>query len=528
VNATRVPSPASVVEDREIPALAARSVTKRFGHTLANDAVDLAVFPHQVHALLGENGAGKSTLVKILYGYIRADDGEVLFEGRPSEMRTPADARRLGIGMVFQHSTLIPAFTVAENVALFLPRLDPIVDLDAIESHINDVSTHYGLKVDPRRRAGHLSVGEQQRAEVVKLLVASARILIFDEPTSLLTAQEIDALFEVFAQLRRDGYPILFITHKLHEVLAVSDRITVMRKGRVVGTVATKEATEQEVVALMFGESKAKTSVPRPSEPSTGKPLVELRSVATYPTDGVPLQNVDLIVRPGEIVGIAGVSGNGQRELGNVILGIQALQSGTRHLFGNDATNWSVRRIRDAGVGYIPENPMGTSLIAGMTVAENMALSAPTRFSLRGGLEMDWRAVERALIEAFKQLDLDPLPPSMRVNALSGGNGQRFAFVRELYREPMLLIAAYPTKGLDVPTVAGVQRLLMTARQRGAGVLLISHDLNELKALSDRLLVLRSGRVVGEVDPDTADPYNIGLLMTGGGERDGRHASAMH
>lgn len=522
----RIRSPVMHPITRRVPAIAARGVTKRFGDIVANDAVDFAAYPHEVHGLLGENGAGKSTLVKILYGYSRPDDGNVLFDGQETQLRSPAEARRLGLGMVFQQSTLIPAFTVAENIALFLSDLPPVIDLEAIAKHITEVSSRYGLRVDPWRRTGHLSVGEQQRVEVIKLLVAGARVLIFDEPTSLLTAHEIEALFDVFSKLRSDGYPVIFITHKLHEVMATSDRITVMRRGRIAGTVVTKETSEQALLRLMFGETYERTSIPHPAEASRAEPLLELDAICTNPSDGVPLQGVSVLVRPGEIVGIAGVSGNGQRELGNAILGIQPLKSGSKRLFGQDANRWPVARVRDAGVGYIPENPMGTSLIAGMTIAENMALSAPRRFAAHGGLTMDWQRVGAALHEAFEQLDLDPLPSSARVNTLSGGSAQRFAFVRELFRRPQLLIASYPTKGLDVLTVGGVQRLLLKTRDAGTGVLLISHDLKELIALSDRLLVMRSGRVVAEVDPDTADPYDIGLLMTGGGPTHGHRVRA--
>lgn len=510
----------------QVPAIAAHGVTKRFGDVLANDAVDFEAFSREVHALLGENGAGKSTLVKILYGYTRADAGAILLEGRAIDLKSPADARRLGIGMVFQQSTLIPAFTVAENIALVLPDLPGLIDLDDIAHRITEVSSRYGLSVDPWRRAGHLSVGEQQRVEVVKLLLAGARVLIFDEPTSLLTAHEIDALFDVFAKLRSDGFPVTFITHKLREVMACADRITVMRHGRVTGSVLKVDTTDQQLVELMFGETRVRASAPRPAQPGTEAPLLVLDAVSTYPTGGLPLREVGLAIRPGEIVGVAGVSGNGQRELGNAILGIQRLKSGTKTLFGQDATRWAVRRVRDAGVGYIPENPMGTSLIAGMTIEENMALSAPARFALHGGLTMDWRAVDAALDKAFEQLDLEPLPSSSRVSTLSGGNAQRFAFVRELSRHPRVLVAMYPTKGLDVPTVAGVQRLLLGARDAGAGILLVSHDLLELIALSDRILVMRGGRIVAEPNLDAADVYDIGLLMTGGEGSDGRRAGA--
>ncbi len=497
-----------------VAAISARGITKRFGEVLANDRVDFDVRPGEVHALLGENGAGKSTLVKILYGFHRADAGDILLEGEPVQIRTPADARRLGIGMVFQHFTLIPAFTVAENIALHLPDLPRVLRMEAIADRIRDISARYGLSVDPGALVGRLSVGEQQRVEVLRVLLAGARILIFDEPTSVLAEHEIDALFDVFEKLSADGFPIVFITHKLREVFACADRVTVMRRGVVTGTVMASEATEERLVSLMFGRERPAPRFRRSEGPE--HPFVlELRGVSTRGRGGVALRGLDLSVRPAEIVGVAGVAGNGQQELGDAILGVQRIVSGTRLLFGEDATGRSVRETRDCGVGFIPENPLAMTLVPGMTVQENVAIAATRRYARRGGFSMDWEAVRSNLAEAAEALRVALPEPTAPVGTLSGGTVQRFAVAAELGRQPRLLVALYPTKGLDVTTAAAVQELLMDARDRGAGILLISQDLGELIVLSDRIVVLRGGRIVGEFRPETADPYEVGRLMTG-------------
>ena len=497
--------------------LAARGIVKRFGPVLAVDHADFELRPG-VHALLGENGAGKSTLVKILYGYLRADEGEIRLGGTVADIRTPAAARRLGIGLVFQHFTLIPALTVTENVALFLPELAAVLRYDEIARRISELAERYGLAVEPSRRVGTLSVPEQQRVEILRVLLSGARILIFDEPTSALPVQEIDALFAVFRRLRDDGYPVVFITHKLPEVLALADTVTVMRRGAVVATLDIADVTEDALVELMFGGTPAAVQrseqrVPSPDQP----PALELAGV-TSGGPGRPLIDVNLTVALGEIVGLAGVSGNGQRELGDVIVGMSRVTRGRRVLFGEDAGKWSVRRIREAGVGFIPENAIGMELIWNLTLEENVALGSARRFSRRGGLSVDWPAVRADLGGAFADLGLQLPDPKTRVGTLSGGTIQRFAVARELARRPRLLVALYPTRGLDVPTAAAVQQLLLQARDRGSGVLLISQDLSELSRLSDRILVIRDGRIVADLRPGEVDAYEIGRVMTGGEE----------
>jgi ABC-type uncharacterized transport system ATPase subunit len=494
------------------PVLEARAIVKRFGSLLAVDHADFALRPG-VHALLGENGAGKSTLVKILYGYLRADSGEVRIDGERVELKSPAVARRLGIGLVFQQFTLIPALTVTENVALFLPDLPRVLRHDQIADRIRQTSQRYGLTVDPSARVGTLSLPEQQRVEILRVLLAGARILIFDEPTSALPAQEVDALFEVFRRLRDDGYPVVFITHKLPEVLALADTVTVMRRGAVVDTVAIEEVTEDKLVRMMFGAAPVAVHRGETSTAAQGAPVLVLEGVTSVGA-GRPLSDLDLTIVAGEIVGVAGVAGNGQRELCDTIVGVHRLKRGKRLVLGQDASRWPVRRIRDVGVGFVPESALGQELIWNMTLEENVALGSPRRFARRGGLSLDWKAVRAELAGRFASLGLHLPDAETRVGTLSGGNAQRFAVARELAREPRLLVALYATKGLDVPTAAAVQQLLLKARDRGAGVLLVSQDLGELRQLSDRLLVMRDGRVVAEVDPQATDAYEIGRLMT--------------
>jgi simple sugar transport system ATP-binding protein len=509
--ATAVPAPTSAPADAP---LVARGIVKRFGPVLALDHADFELLPG-VHVLLGENGAGKSTLVKILYGRENADAGAILLGGRRVEIRTPADARRNGIGLVFQDFSLIPALTVAENVALFLPGLPPLLRRDQIGARIAALSKHLGLEVDPSVRVGTLSVPEQQRVEIIRVLLGGARILIFDEPTSALPPHEIEAFFEIFRRLRDDGYPIVFITHKLREVFALGDHVTVMRRGAVVGTLGIAEATEERLVELMFGESPGAAYRPKLTRPRhASAPVLELAAVATA-GDGRRLADIDLALSAGELVGVAGVSGNGQRELGDAILGTVRLARGRRLLFGRDATRWSVREIRDAGVGFIGEDPLGMELIWNMTLEENLALGSLGRFSRRRGLAIDWRAVETHFAEAFSEVGLPPPDSRARAGTLSGGNLQRFAIARELARRPKILVALEPTRGLDVRSAAAVRALLARARARGAGVLLISHDLGELSQLCDRILVLREGAIVADVLPAETDAWQIGRFMSG-------------
>jgi simple sugar transport system ATP-binding protein len=478
--------------------------------------VDFDIYPGEVHALLGENGAGKSTLMKILYGFYRADSGQVLLRGQPLDVRSPQDSRRAQIGMVFQNLNLIPAMSVAENIALFLQDLPAVYEPKSVEKRITDFSRQYGLAVEPNDLVSQLSIGEQQKVEILKLLLSDARLLILDEPTRVLAPHEIERLYEILERLQGDGYAIVLITHKMKDVLRCADRITVLRGGRVTGTLSARDVTEASLVALMFDKAVGGTLERAPrSSMAAPKPIVELRQVHTRGEGAATsLKDINLAVGQGEIVGIAGVSGNGQRELGDVVLGMEPVTRGQKLWLGQDCTRWSVGALRSAGLGFIPENPLTMATVPFMTVLENMALGGAWRYARRGGLRLDWSAVQQDLRNALARFGFSFSPYTL-ARSLSGGNLQRVIIAREMVHQPRLIIASYPTSGLDVQSATVARQALLQARNEGAGVLLISEDLDELFSLSDRLVVLFGGAIVGEFKPAETDPYTVGRLMTG-------------
>ncbi|MCX7039522.1 MAG: ABC transporter ATP-binding protein [Spirochaetes bacterium] len=504
--------------------LEAHGIVKRYPNVLANDHVDFQLRGGEVHALLGENGAGKSTLSRILYGFTQPDAGEILVEGRRADLHSPHDARALGIGMVFQNFTLIPAFSALENIALFLTDLPPVVRRGDIARRIRGLAGRFGLAVDPSALVRHLSVGDQQKVEILKLLLAEARVLILDEPTKVLAPHEVEELFGVFETLKAEGYAILFITHKLREVLAVADRITVMRQGRIVGTRARGEADEPALVSLMFGEradqtkssDMAATSGAMPTAARGGKTLLELRGARTRAAGSeTVLQNIDLAVREGEIVGVAGVSGNGQKELGDLILGLRSPSRGAKLLGGKNASGWSIGRVRESGVAFVPEDPLGMAAVPGMSVRENLTLGTGRRYAR--GATVDWRRLESDMTGSFRRLGF-PVPAlDAPIHSLSGGNLQRAVVARELAHDPRLIVALYPTRGLDVMSAGAVRKLLSAARDSGSGILLISEDLEELFEMSDRILVMFGGSIAGEFGRGEWSADVVGHLMTGSG-----------
>jgi len=499
------------------PVLRAEGITKRFPGVVANNRVNFDVQAGEIHALLGENGAGKSTLVKILYGFYQPDSGTISLDGRPTPIRSPREARGHGIGLVFQGFTLIPALTVAENVALFLSKLDWYISPKKLAAQIQEASRRYGLELEPKTPVWQLSVGQQQRVELLKLLLTRARVLIFDEPSKVLAPHEVDTLFGIFRDLRNDGYSLVFITHKLREALSCADRITVLRQGQVAGSLNAQDASEEKLVELMFGEP-LKEVAGRERGSKFGKPILELVDICTRAVGTTPaLRQVSLTVHGGEIVGVAGVSGNGQRELGDVILGLIKPITGKKVFLSQEATAWPPARMIGQGVAFVPEDPLAMAVVPWFSVLENVALLSPKGFSLYGGLGMAWdkaRALARA---GFERLGLNPLPERARAASLSGGNVQRLVLVRELSRGYKLVVGLYPTRGLDVRSANAVRQAFLQARAAGKGVLLISEDLSELFALSDRIVVMLRGQIVGEVRPDQTSLTEVGRMMVGAG-----------
>lgn len=501
------------------PLISLRKISKSFGDVCANDGIDLDLFESEVLALLGENGAGKSTLVKILYGFYQADSGTIAYQGEPVNIQSPHDARALQIGMVFQTFNLIPAFTVAENIALFYPDLDRVLDIKRISGHIRQLSERYNLSVDPAALVMDLSIGDRQKVEILKLLVSDARVLILDEPTRVLAPHEIEALFKIIDSLRADGFAIILITHKMKEVIKIADRITVLRNGSVAGSLPVAQATEPKLIEMMFAKPVTEFQPIEHNRGEVGQAArLELKEISTRGEGTqVSLQEIDLQVSQGEIVGITGISGNGQRELADVILGRLPVTSGSIFLNGEQVTRYSIGKIRRKGVVFIPENPLAMAVAPYMTVLENMAIPQLGRYTRSGGLRIAWEAVRRDFSRSVEQLGFT-LPMYALARSLSGGNLQRSVIARELAHQPQLIIASYITSGLDVRSAIAARQALVQAREYGAGVLLFSDDLDELFSLSDRLVVLQGGKIRGRFAPGETNYQEIGYLMTGSAE----------
>lgn len=499
-----------------IPIVSMRGITKSFPNVLANDDINFDIFKSEIHALLGENGAGKSTLMKILYGFYREDSGEILLRNKPISIKSPQDARYYQIGMVFQDFTQIPAFSVLENIALFLPDLQPVYKQKEVEERITEIAERYGLHVDPYAIVSKLSIGEQQKVEILKLLLSDAKLLILDEPTRVLAPHEVDALFEVLDNLRKDGYAIILITHKLKEVFACSDRITVLREGKVSGTMLRPEANEKILIRMMFSKKLPKLQkIQKIDHKTEDVPILKLTDIETHSErNAVSLKKINLEIFSGEIVGVAGVSGNGQKELGDVILGMDKSVAGEKLLFGKDFTNCAIGEIRRNGVGFIPENPLLMASTPFMTVLENMVLTNTGRYSQHGGFKIDWQAVKTDYQMTQEELGFT-FPFYSIPKSLSGGNLQKMVIVREMTHDPRLLIALYITRGLDAQSTIAVHRALLKSRENRAGVLLISEGLEELFTLSDRLIVLFKGEIVDTFKPSETTMYKVGHLMTG-------------
>ncbi len=492
-----------------------RGITKRFPGVLANDRVDFDVMAGEVHTLLGENGAGKSTLMKVLYGLYQADEGEILLNGEPVEIPSPTAAIEHNIGMIHQHFMLVETLTVAENVALGLPSSrGALTDLHLVSEKIEALGSEYGLEIDPSALVWQLAVGQRQRVEIIKALYRDARLLILDEPTAVLTPQEVDQLFVTLRQLTVDGRGLIFISHKLHEVLALSNRITVLRHGRVTGNTTTEGATRHSLAEMMVGR-EVKLAPDKP-DVAAGSPALAIQGLEVFGDRGnVVVDDLDLEVRAGEILGIAGVSGNGQRELAETIAGLRHTHDGTITIDGVDVTNKQPAEVRDAGLAYVPEGRMKDGSIGAFTVSENLLLidHGDDRFLKRGLL--DFAAIRdhcQALVDEYAVKTPTLETP---VKSLSGGNIQKLILARELSGTPKVLVASQPTRGVDIGAAEYIHVRLVAQRAEGTAILVISEDLDEVFALSDRIAVMYEGKIMGIVDPAAATREQVGLLMAG-------------
>jgi ABC-type uncharacterized transport system ATPase subunit len=502
------------------PVLELHGITKEFPGVLANDHVDFDLRRGEVHALLGENGAGKTTLMNVLYGLYRPDEGEIRIGGKPVSFHSSKDAIEHGIGMVHQHFMLIPVMTVAENIVLGNEPSENGVLLDyaAARSLTRELARTFGFAIDPDARVQDITVGLQQRVEILKALYRRADILVLDEPTAVLTPQEAGELFEILRTLKREGFSIIFISHKLNEVLEIADRITVLRRGKLVDTLPAEGATEESLARLMVGR-EVLLRVEK-GEAAPGEPLLRVRDLHVRDERGIErVRGVSFDVRASEIVGIAGVDGNGQTELIDALTGLLRADAGTVELGGKMVTHETVREHFEEGVGHIPQDRQHRGLVLDFSIAENVALHD---FREEPDSKWGWlfpsRLIERAR-RLITEFDVRGGGPETRAGALSGGNQQKVILAREIDRDPRVLVAAQPTRGLDVGAIEFVHRRLVEERGEGRGILLVSLELDEILSLSDRVLVMYEGEIVGEFPP-TVSEEELGLAMTGGGQKE--------
>ncbi len=491
-----------------------RGVSKSFYGVRANDSVDFDLAWGEVHTLLGENGAGKSTLCSILAGLYRPDSGEFLFDGEPQAFKTPKDAFAAGIGMVYQHFRLVANLTVAENLALGHGDLGVRISQKDLEARAAALGERYGLPVDPSALVWQLSVGEQQRVEILKLLYRDARVLILDEPTAVLTPQEAEQLFKTMRQMAAEGRSVIFVSHKLHEVIAVSDRVTVLRGGKSVGAVATADASPKDLARMMVGRDLELPT--REARDSYGDAVLAVKNMSVLGDRGnEAVHDVSFEVRSGEVVGVAGVSGNGQRELAYGLVGLRPPTAGTVLLDGDDVTGTSVLDHIEKGFAYVPQSRLGMGLGPGLTTEDNLGLKAFRNPPFSIGPWLKAAAFKEQGATLIDRYDIRGVRPGLPIRLLSGGNLQKALIAREVTLEPKVLIARSPTRGLDVGATEAVRNHVLSERDRGTAVLLISEDLDELLALSDRLVVMFDGRIVGEMPAEDATAENLGLLMGG-------------
>jgi general nucleoside transport system ATP-binding protein len=501
------------VEDKKM--LELRNITKTFGSVVANNDVSIKIEKGTIHAIVGENGAGKSTIMRIAYGFYRADSGEILVDGKPVQIRNPHDAIALGIGMVHQHFMLVDTMTVGENIILGAEGGNPAsIDWKKANADILALSNELRLGVSPKALIEDLSVGAQQRVELLKALYRNAELLILDEPTAVLTPQEVEDFFNILRRMREQGKTIVIITHKLEEVLAISDDVTVMRDGRVVGNLKTAETNEKELARLIVGRDVLLRVEKTDATPSEA--VLSIENLSVTDKHGEALRDVSLNVRAGEIVGVAGIEGNGQTELIEAIAGLIPVRSGSIKLLGSEISRLSVRKRTELGIGHIPEDRHRRGLLLDSDLEENAILGVHYRAPVATNGFLSSAVIEKRTREIIENFDVRPPNPELAAKSLSGGNQQKLIIGREFELNPKLLLVSQPTRGVDIGAIEFIHRKLIALRDAGTAILLVSAELEEVTALADRLLVIYKGKLVGEVDPKTVSNEDIGLMMTGG------------
>jgi simple sugar transport system ATP-binding protein len=493
-----------------------RGITKRFPGVLANDDVNLIIRSGEILCLLGENGAGKSTLMNIMYGLYSADEGEILIDGVVQHFNGPGDAIAAGIGMVHQHFMLVPVFTVAENVVLGVEptKVAGILNVGEADEDVTRISAQYNLSVDPEAIVEELPVGLQQRVEIIKVLFRDAEVLVFDEPTAVLTPQEVEEFFGILQMLKDDGKAIVFITHKLKEVLEIADRIAVLRRGAVVGEADPNDATESQLAEMMVGRPVELTVSKAPAQPTDI--VLDVSDLAVLNIhDQIAVDHVSFTVRKGEIVGIAGVQGNGQTELVEALTGLREVFSGTVSINQDDLTNATPREVHNASVAHVPEDRQRSGLVLSFSLTENFVLNSYYEEPFSHGVSMDWPRSEEEAERLIKEFDVRTPSAAVDAGNLSGGNQQKVIVAREFGRQVDFVVASQPTRGVDVGSIEFIHERIVEERDRGAAVLIVSTELDEVMALSDRILVMFDGKIVAEKRPEDTSNTELGLYMAG-------------